>query len=54
MPKSSNFNNVVKNYYIREVGSNYFIIGLSSTVEGVGETITTFEDISFYININKY
>ena len=54
MPKSSNFNNVVKNYYIRESGANYFIIGLSSTDNGVGESITTFEDISFFININKY
>lgn len=54
MPKSSNFNNVVKNYYIREVGSNYFVIGLSSTVSGTGEPITNFEDISFFININKY
>ena len=54
MPKSSNFNNVVKNCYIREVGSNYFVIGLSSTVNGTGEAITTFEDISFFININKY
>ena len=54
MPKSSNFNNVVKNCYVREIGSNYFIIGLSSTVNGAGEAITTFEDISFFININKY
>lgn len=54
MPKSSNFNNVIKNYYIREVGSNYFIIGLSSTVNGIGEQITSFEDVSFFISINKY
>ena len=54
MPKSSNFNNVVKNCYIREIGSNYFVIGLSSTVDGIGEPITNFEDMSFFININKY
>ena len=54
MAKSSNFNNVVKNCYVREISSNYFIIALSSTVNGIGEAITTFEDISFFININKY
>ena len=54
MPKSSNFNNVVKNCYIREIGSNYFVIGLSSTVDGIGEPITNFGDMSFFININKY